>query len=253
MAARKNKRGRRRNRGRFSFLYVLLSFFLIAAALLAGSFVFFRADSITVEGNQRYTSQEIIDAAQVKQGDNLFRINRPRAVNRILSALPYIRDVSILPALPNRLVISVTESQPTASIQGAQGWFLMDARGKLLEQGGESLQRKAAPVSGITPLTPTVGTWLAVDQAEQTKLTALVSLMSALEAHELSQNLLFVDLTASNIISFRYTSRFTVEMPLSCDFDYKVRSLQYVVEHLEENETGLIDLTRDGKNRFIPD
>jgi len=66
MAARKNNRGRRRNRGRFSFLYVLLSFLLILIALVVGSVVFFRVGSIEVNGNDRYSAQEIIDATQVQ-------------------------------------------------------------------------------------------------------------------------------------------------------------------------------------------
>ena len=55
MAARRNNRGRRRNRGRFSFLYVLLSFLLILAALVVGSVVFFRVGTIEVSGNQHYS------------------------------------------------------------------------------------------------------------------------------------------------------------------------------------------------------
>lgn len=42
MAARRNRHGRRRNRGRFGFLYKLLSFLLIFAAILAGCVAFFR-------------------------------------------------------------------------------------------------------------------------------------------------------------------------------------------------------------------
>ena len=55
MAARKNNRGRRRNRGRFGFLYVLLSFILIVAAILVGSMVFFRVGwAKPVPVNARY-------------------------------------------------------------------------------------------------------------------------------------------------------------------------------------------------------
>ena len=252
MAARRNNRGRRRNRGRFGFLYVLLSFLLIVAALVAGSVVFFRADRITVLGQQRYTAEEIISAAQVDTGDNLFRISASRTARKIMTALPYIRSASVSPAFPNELVITVTESRAAASIQGDGGWFLLDARGKLVELGDELLRSKAAPVTGLTPLTPTVGTLLAVAGEEQTKLDALTGLLTALEEHELLSELTSVDLSASNTVCFGFAGRFTVKMPLSCDFDYKARALEYVISQLEENETGLIDLTRSDRNSFIP-
>lgn len=252
MAARKNNRGRRRRRGRFGFLYVLLSFLLIAAALVAGSVVFFRADRITVTGQARYTAEEIIAAAQVETGDNLFRISGPRTAQRIMSALPYIRSAAVYPHPPSELVITVTESRAAASIQAEGGWFLLDARGKLVELGAELLRSKAAPVTGITPLAPTVGTALAVAEGEQTKLDALTGLLTALEEHGMLSDLTSVDLTASNTVSFGFAGRFTVKLPLSCDFDYKARALEYVVSQLEENETGLIDLTRDDRNSFIP-
>lgn len=251
MAARKNKRGRRRNRGRFGFLYVLLSFLLIAAALIVGSIVFFQVDTIQVTGQARYTSEEIIEAAQVEPGDNLFRLNKVRMVNRLLQKLPYLRSVSIRRVWPDTLSIHVTESAPAAAIQGAEGWFLLDARGKLLEFGPESLSNKAGPITGLTPLTPTVGTRLAVDQEQQGKLDGLVALLSALESHSLLQNVTSLDLTGSTVITFGYASRFTVEIPMSCEFDYKVRVLDYAVTNLEENETGLIDLTRTDAH-FIP-
>lgn len=252
MAARKNNRGRRRNRGRFGFLYVLLSFLLIIAALVAGSVVFFRVDDISVSGQVRYTQEEIIAAAQVQKGDNLFCISPPRTAQRITAALPYVRDVSIRHDLPDGLVILITESQAAASIQGPDGWFLLDARGKLVELGPELFKSKAAPVTGITPLTPTVGTPLAVAQEEQAKLDALTGLLTALEAHDMLDDLTSVDLTASNTVSFGFAGRFTAKVPVSCDFDYKVRSLEYVVGELEENETGLIDLTMSDETHFIP-
>ncbi len=251
MAARKKKRGRRRNRGRFGFLYALLSFLLIIAAVVVGSIVFFRVDTITVTGQSRYSAEEIIAAAQVKPGDNLFQLNKNRMAKRIYSELPYIRSVSFRRSFPSSFKIQVVESQPAASITGPEGWLLLDSRGKLLELGGDNLRTKAAPITGLTPLTPTVGTSLAVAQEDQTKLDGLLGLLSALESENLLQNLTSLDLSAASTILFGYGGRFTVELPMSCDFDYKVRILDYAVTHLEENETGLLDLTRSDAH-FIP-
>lgn len=252
MASRKKKRRRRRNRGRFSFLYVLLSILLITAALVIGSVVFFRADTITVSGNARYTPEEIISAAQVETGDNLFGLDRKQISQRILTSLPYIQKVSIRPAFPAELRIIVTESRAAVSIQGPEGWFLLDPHGKLVEAGTSDLQGKAPVVKGLSPQAPSAGTYLAVAPEETYKLEALIHLLTTLENHEMLQNLRPLDLSSSNQITFGYTDRFTVKIPINCDFDYKIRALEYVVNALEENETGLIDLTDLKEVHVIP-
>ena len=250
MAARKTHRGRR-NRGRFGFLYVVLSFLLIAAALVAGSVVFFRANTITVEGNDRYTDQEIIAAAQVELKQNLFRINRPHTYQRILDTLPYVRSVNIRRAFPDELVITVTETQAVAFITCSGRHYLLDARGKVLEQV-PSPPSSLIRLTGLDPLPPVVGSRLEADAEQQLRLSGAVGVLTALEAHGQLEYVGEMDLSSASSLTFSFTPRFTAKMPLSCDFDYKVRSLIYVVEQLEENETGLIDLTRSDEIHVIP-
>ena len=83
MAARKDRNRRRRRRGRFGFLYKLLSFLIIFAAILAGCVAFFRVNQVAVTGNSRYSDQEVIAASGVELGDNLFLVNRPQTAQRI--------------------------------------------------------------------------------------------------------------------------------------------------------------------------
>lgn len=248
--ARKTHRGRR-SRGRFGFLYVMLSFLLIASALIAGSVVFFRANTITIEGNERYTAEEILSAAQVEQGENLFRINRPLAYQRILKTLPYIRTVNIRRVFPDELSIVVTETRAVVSLSCGEGHFLLDARGKVLEQ--VSAPPTSLPqVTGLTTLTPVVGSWLEVEPDMQHRLDGLTGLLVALEEQDLIGGLTYVDLSSTSDLVFGYTERFTVQMPLICDHDYKIQALDYAIQHLEENESGLIDLTRSSETHFIP-
>jgi len=252
MAARRNQRGRRRNRGRFSFLYVLLSFLLILIALIVGSVVFFRVGSIEVTGNERYSSQEIIDATQVEQGDNLFRLNTPKISQSLISELPYIRSASVGWDLPDGLIVTVTECQAVACINTESGWFLIDSRGKLLEQGSAAFKQQVPEAKGIAPLSPSPGQHIVVTESEQLRLDALSGLLTAMEDRNLLPGLLYLDLSSNSTVTFGYTNRFTVEIPLSCNYEYKMRAMEFVIENLEENETGLIDLTRDDKSFFIP-
>ena len=61
--ARRRRYNHKRRRGSLSFLYKLLAFVLICTAISLALTLFFRIRSIEVSGNDRYTRQEIIDAA----------------------------------------------------------------------------------------------------------------------------------------------------------------------------------------------
>ena len=56
MASRRSNKRKQRNRGRFGFLYKLLSLIIILVVIAAGCVVFFRVEEITVTGVSRYTA-----------------------------------------------------------------------------------------------------------------------------------------------------------------------------------------------------
>ena len=204
MAARRNRRRRRRNRGRFGFLYKLMSALIICAAILAGCIVFFRVDVVVVDGNVRYTSEEIIGVAGVERGDNLFSLNKFNMQKNIRRELPYVSEVQIIRRLPDTLLITVSESAAVAAIQKDGEWWLLDAQCKLLERGDAALAQGRAEVRGISPLAPDVGTQLAVAQEERAKLDSLSQLLSALYRQGMDGQLTdFIDLTAACLL---YTS-----------------------------------------------
>ncbi len=137
MAARRNRRGRRRNRGRFSALYKLLSVLIIFAAILMGCVVFFRVSTVEITGDSPYTEEEIRRVSGVEQGDNLFTLNKYQISSRIYTQLPYIGTVNFERKYPDTFVIHVTASVPVAWIESGGSRWLMDTDCKLLESGIE--------------------------------------------------------------------------------------------------------------------
>lgn len=244
MAARRNKRGRR-DRGRFGFLYKLLSVVVILAAIVVGCVVFFRVDQIEVEGNAKYSAEEIIAAAEVERGDNLFALDKYRMFRQIQTRLPYVDEVAIYRKLPDTLVISVTERVPAAAVQGDGAWWILDAKTQILERTDFAGAAAYPEVTGITPTAPAVGRKLSVAEGEQFKLDGLGGLLRALAARGAAGQAESFDLTAVNSIQMKYAGRYTVKMPVSTDFDYEVRKIIGTVERLPESESGVIDLTLD--------
>ena len=133
--ARPRKRRRRRGRGggRFLSLYLVLAVVVIAVVIVSGCIVFFKVNQFEVEGNQRYSTEEIAKASGVSKGDNLFLVNKTETARKLLDELAYVRSVNIKRKLPDTLVITVAETDAAAAIQSGKEWWLVNEEGKVLE------------------------------------------------------------------------------------------------------------------------
>lgn len=259
MAAKAQRRTRqRRRRGRFGGLYKLLSLLIVFTAVLVGCVIFFRVNTITVTGNSRYTMTQVITASGIREGDNLFLINRPKTAGAIVTKLPYVESVAPIKILPDKVELRITETRALCAVQGENGWWLLNAGAKLLEQGGEELKGDLPPVLGLTPHAPALGTRMTVEGADQAKLEGLKALLSALDKRGLSGNITgFIDFTGNNTIYFGYGDELTVAVPMSGDFERRIHSLQRVVQTFEEQGewlAGTLDLTYgDEQARLLPE
>ena len=254
MAGRSSKRMRRRQRGRFGALYRLLSAILIIAAIVAACTVFFRVSHIEVEGTNRYTAQEIIDATGIEMRENLFLINKNQAVIQVKNQLPYVDEISIRRQLPDTLVITISESTPVAALSYDGEWWLLDAGAKLLERGDQSIAAGHAQLLGLIPLSPAVGKPLAVDETESRRLDALKELLSSLKDYGLAEQLTdFIDCSADNAIRFGWNGTLTVEMPLS-DFQQQSWRLSRALEELQAKlgtVSGTLTLPAEGDRAWL--
>ena len=77
-------------------------------------------------------------------------------------------------------------------------------------------------------------------------------LLRAAEEKQLLSMIGEVDLGDGTGITLTYLGRFTVKMPWDADLAYKLENLRTVVDVLEDNEAGTINLMTDGKASFIP-
>lgn len=257
MAQHQRKHHRRHRGGRFGWIYGLISAVVILAAAIGGCIVFFRADQINVEGVSHYTAEEIIDIAGVKQGDNLYLMNKFKMIEKLEQQLVYVENVSIRRKLPSTLNIIVEEYTVAAALQdGADSqWWLISGDGRLLERVDDP--GSYAQVSGITLSAPSEGTDLAVGEDQRLQQQALTGLLTALEDRELLSRVQTIDLSGGGVVTMGYDNRLTVKMNQSADFDYAVRALStvmsdYVDAKWSADDTGTLDMTsEDGKPHLI--
>ena len=248
MAKRRHVR-RRRRRG-VGILYKLLSVIVISAAIVAALTLFFKVDSITVSGTTQYSSDEIIAASGVKTGDNLFLLNKYEISDAIIEQLPYVSSVSISRKLPDTLLIDVTDSNQGGVIQQGTDYWVISSSGKILGKRTEA--GSGALILGLELEDAEVGSTIAAAEGNERKVEQLLELFDALEEKGMLPGVSRIDFSEDGIISMDYAQRFTVKFAYGADFVYKLSNLNRVIEQLEENEQGIIDLTVDGRANVIP-
>ena len=164
MARRRHTRRRRHHRSA-AVLYKLLSVVVISGAIVAALTLFFKVETITVSGTTEYSSEEIITASGVKQGDNLFLLNKYEIYESILEKLPYVSSVSISRKLPDTLLIEVTDSNQGGVIEDHGTYWVLSAEGKLLGKRAEA--GRGALITGLTLAEPEVGKKAAVEEGQE--------------------------------------------------------------------------------------
>lgn len=251
MASARNSRRKRRRRGRFGILYKLFGAAALAAAMFLGATVFFRVEEVVVSGNARYTAGEIIAVSQVSQGDNLFSLDKYRIRDAILRSLPYIEEVSIHRSLPDKLVLTVRESQAVAWVSGSQGSWLLSGAGKALARAGA--EPAGIHLTGLEFQEPVLGEPLAADEEQHTRYESALKLIGALEERGILGKVTYIDLASPYRIVMDFDARFTVKLPVNGDYGYLLRALEAAAATRESYERGVMDLTvENGAALFSP-
>lgn len=133
-------KGRRRGSrgGNYIMYYILAAIIIIIVLAVLSNTVLFNCTSIEVEGNSRYTAEQIIAPSGLEIGQNLLHIDSGDAEKRISAALTYIDMVDVSKVFPTKIKITVKE---------AEKWFLVSQdgvtaavsrMGRIVELGSES-------------------------------------------------------------------------------------------------------------------
>lgn len=137
MAKQRYRRKKRKTLGRFLLKFMFLTFMCLA--LIMGATVFFKVETISVEGNGHYTAEEVIAATNIQIGENLFTIQRNFIEQNITYNLPYIQSIEIKLNLPSGIKLVVQEQIGMVQLITDQEIWYMGVQGKLLELATPSL------------------------------------------------------------------------------------------------------------------
>ena len=247
--------------GKGHFALSLVSVVAVVAAVFLALSVFFRVETITVAGAEKYTPWMIRQAAGVEPGDALLSIGEARVASRIRMKLPYVDEIKVGVRLPGTVEIQITELQVTYSIEDENGaWWLISADGRAVEQVTLDKALGYTRVEGLairTPqqgsqvqalpgqiIDPDEGTAIEKDQSDaDEQLAALIAVMTALENNRIIGEIALIDVTDVSAIRLDYPQLLTVRLGDAERMDYKIGYLAAAVEELADSQSGELDLS----------
>lgn len=210
--------------------------------------IFLQVGSIEVTGNTHYTSQEVIQAAGIEEGDNLFFINRFSAVSGIMAKLPYVESVEIATQLPGTVIIEITESQALAWVELEGQRWIIDRSCKVLTQGDSADTASLIRVSGLTPVNPSVGdTLVSEGDSEAQEVTTLAEMLDQIQRRGLAGTIDYIDLTDVSAPVMSMDGRFTVLFGSEETIDYQFGKLVSAVSQLTSADRGTLDISAAGE------
>ncbi len=248
-------------RGRFAWR--LVSMAAVVAAIFLGLSVFFRVDTITVAGADKYSPWMIRQASGISTGDALLSIGEARVASRIIAKLPYVDEVKVGVRLPGTVEIQVTELQVTYSVEDENGaWWLVSSSGRAVEQvalekalgytRAEGLAirtpQPGEPVQAIPGqiIDPGEGTAVQMDQTDaDAQLAALISIMTGLEKNRIIGEVSLIDVTDTTALRLEFPQLLTVHLGDTDRMEHKLAYLASAVQQLEESQSGELDLSLD--------
>lgn len=233
-----------------SVLAAPLAFIGFCVLLVFAMSIMFRVGKIEVRGAEFYTEEEVRVASGIDEGDNLFFINRFSVISGLFKRLPYIETASVTRYLPNRVIITVTESKALSYVSdGTQEWVI-DRNGKVLKQAAQSELDVLIEVRGVTALSPEIGKVIVLPEDETGKLAVLTAVLDQIQERGILSDVSEINLRDDGTASIRYAGRFTVELGYADDMEYKFGKLLSAAGMLTDGDQGTIDVSADG-NRAV--
>ncbi|MCM1115155.1 MAG: FtsQ-type POTRA domain-containing protein [Clostridium sp.] len=125
---------KKKNKLRKFLIWFLVAVVLLAVGVVLSLTVFFGIEEITVTGNERYSTEEVLAQCTIDTGENLFLADSKAAINMLEQNLPYIYTAEIHRKLPSTLEINITECEASYSISNKdKTYILLDDQFKVLE------------------------------------------------------------------------------------------------------------------------
>jgi len=134
IAYRKAEKARKQKKFRTRFYVLSITLTVLIAGFILSLSGLFTVDSIDVQGNAHYSTEEIINMSHAVPGRNIIYHANKDEITSYLENNPYIKKAVVTRKLPSTLVITVTERNESLAFKYDDDYLILDDDGILLKK-----------------------------------------------------------------------------------------------------------------------
>lgn len=245
--ARKQLKRRKRKMALFYFLVVLI---IMGIGVALSFTVFFKLDTITVTGSNKYTKEQIVSTSSIKMGENLFRINREKIKDKLQKQLPYIENADVEIKLPSTLLIIINEAKRAGYFTVDNKSYIISCNNKILETASETADLNIPVIDGIKLKSCNIGEY--ADFIDQNYANVLLEINKNLIYYKMD-NITKIDITDFLNIKIEYDHRILITIGTQVDLPNKIDLTKSVLDtHISKIQKGTINVTNSKDAIFKP-
>lgn len=244
--ARQLARRRKRRRLMIRRTIIVLSLLLIVLAIVAAVVVKIVADQksakgekvgflavkeILVEGDTRYTDEEIIKASGLYVGQSLLSVNKVQAHDALTATFPYLNTIEVSNASFYTLRIRLTEVPVMAAVEVEDGWMILGDNNRAMELvTADKIPAGTVCIRGASFEEKVVGKSL----LDERSLRICRSLLEASRQYGLS-NMTTIDVSVKTKISILLNEQMQVVLGTETNLSNQVKALVDILPTLYKN------------------
>ena len=254
------QQARRRRRRRLMIIRTAIVLAVVLLLLLVGALVvmkivgtqqskrgettgFLAVREILVEGETRYTHEELIEQSGLYVGQSLMGVNKVQACDALIKAFPYLNSVDIGNASFDTLRIRVTETDVMGAVETAERWIIVGENNHALEyMTADQLPEGILRVRGAVLKDETLGQAL----MDERSLGICRTLVASANLYGLD-SMTTIDMSQKTNISLLLNERLQVllgnESNMPEQIAILVDTLPTLLKNNGENASGRLDMT----------
>ena len=230
--AQQNKKRRLKFFTRKIILYSALVVGIAAVIVILSLTVLFKIQTITIKGNEVYTTEEISAVLPIQTEKNLFLADTSGAKEKLEENLPYIYNAQIKRKLPSTIVVNIEETPQVYAIKNKDKTYtLLDGNFKVLEASVQESPKGAITIKKAALKVAEKGkTAVFTNDKIKNNLEILINEKNSLKLEKITE-LYSADINNNFYV---YDGRITIKLGSTENIENKIYSALAAIEKLEE-------------------
>lgn len=226
------KRKKRSRIIKFVTLLVSIIIFIVTIISIAS---FCNVETINLSGNIKYSKEQVLTAADIKIGDNMYKMNKFKVIENVEETLPYVKELKIKRKLFTRIELTIKEAIPAYKVMYNNEYYICDADFKVLEKENASVtsEMDIPTIYGLNIKNIKMGKIVEFEDGKKIMILEKLWRFLTMKTPENSidtEKITYVNLQSPNYYSFLYNNYALIKLANLDDLDIKRKFLDKIIE-----------------------